>query len=157
VIDTGTDFADLGDASVDVAVRILSMGREPDGALAGRKAVSGSNAVYGDPETGRWIGVSSTPPRTGWTATHEFEDFPIGAVIPTGVVRRDACSHGMGIAMLPCMLGDPGLHRLTEPNPAFDVWVLVHPDLRRNPRLRLFRDTMVDALASMEPAMQGRR
>ena len=43
----------------------------------------------------------------------------------------------------------------TEPAEDFDIWVLVHPDLRANPRLRLFRDEMVDALVSIEDALRG--
>ena len=41
------------------------------------------------------------------------------------------------------------------PYPGYELWVLVHPDLKRNPRLRVFRDSMVGALASYGPRLRG--
>jgi DNA-binding transcriptional LysR family regulator len=55
-----------------------------------------------------------------------------------------ACALGVGIAVLPCPLGDatPGLHRvdLGEAPPGRDVWLGYHKDLRNLPRLRAFID-----------------
>ena len=62
----------------------------------------------------------------------------------------------MGISLLPSLLGDGEVPRLTKRNKAFDVWLLVHPDLRRKPRLRLFREAMMDALLELTTAVQGR-
>ncbi len=50
-------------------------------------------------------------------------------------------------AMLPCFMAD-GLRRRSEPHHRADVWVLVHPDLRDNPRVRLFRVAIIQALAA---------
>ena len=49
--------------------------------------------------------------------------------------------------MLPCFMAD-GLRRRSEPHHRADVWVLVHPDLRDNPRVRLFRVAIIQALAA---------
>ena len=62
----------------------------------------------------------------------------------------------MGLSLLPCHLADATLERRSEPQPAFDLWVLVHPDLRRSPRLRLFRDEVVAALQRLRPRLEGR-
>jgi DNA-binding transcriptional LysR family regulator len=40
--------------------------------------------------------------------------------------------------------------------PSYDIWVLVHPDLRRSPRLRVFRDEMVATLKRLQPTLAGR-
>ena len=62
-----------------------------------------------------------------------------------------ACALGVGIAVLPCALGDatPGLRRvdLGEPPPGRDVWLGYHQDLRRLPRLRAFVDEVVRVVA----------
>lgn len=156
-IDTGASFADLARSEADVAVRGYRRGGQPPGELAGRKAVTGCAAVYGDAARSPWwIGSRSESPRSGWTASGAYAELPVRAVIPNILMRRAACEAGMGIAMLPCLLGDPDLPRLTEPAVDFDVWVLVHPDLRRNPRLRVFRDAMVDAISDLEARLQGR-
>jgi DNA-binding transcriptional LysR family regulator len=58
-----------------------------------------------------------------------------------------ACSLGVGIAVLPCPLGDatPGLRRvdLGESPPGRDVWLGYHRDLRHLPRLRAFVDEVL--------------
>jgi DNA-binding transcriptional LysR family regulator len=58
-----------------------------------------------------------------------------------------ACALGMGIAVLPCPLGDatPGIERvdLGEPAPGRDVWLGYHRDLRHLPRLRAFVDEVL--------------
>lgn len=155
-IETGARLADLARSEADVAVRGYRQGRQPPEHLAGRKAVTGSAAVYGDARVSPyWIGSLGDPPRSGWTATQAYAGLPIRAVIANVVARHAACAAGMGIAMMPCIVGDVDLTRLTEPAEDFDIWVLVHPDLRANPRLRLFRDEMVDALVSIEDALRG--
>jgi hypothetical protein len=40
--------------------------------------------------------------------------------------------------------------------PGYDIWVLVHPDLRRNPRLKMFRDALVAALQRHRARLEGR-
>ena len=81
----------------------------------------------------------------------------LGAGVPTGTftVFPGCVVAGLGLAGLPCFLADPLLERLTEPLPATDIWVLVHPDLRRSPRLRLFRDAMAEALERHRPRLEG--
>jgi DNA-binding transcriptional LysR family regulator len=58
-----------------------------------------------------------------------------------------ACAAGMGIAVLPCPLGDatPGIERidLGESPPGRDVWLGYHRDLRHLPRLRAFVDEVL--------------
>lgn len=155
-IETSTHFADLARSEADVAVRGYRHGRQPPDYLAGRNAVTGCAAVYGDAGASPyWIGAVDEPPGSGWTATEDYADLPVRSVIPNVLARRAACAAGMGIAMLPCTVGDPDLKRLTDPADDFDIWVLVHPDLRANPRLRVFRDEMVKALSSMKDVLRG--
>lgn len=63
-------------------------------------------------------------------------------------VQAVACAAGVGMAVLPCLLGDahPGLRQveLASPPPGRDVWLGYHRDLRRLPRLRALVDLLVE-------------
>ena len=56
-------------------------------------------------------------------------------------VLRQACVDGLGLAMLPAMLGDStsALARLGDPEPecTTDLWLLTHPDLRDTVRIKV--------------------
>lgn len=54
---------------------------------------------------------------------------------------RQACAEGLGLAVLPCFLGNamPSLQMLGEPVPACasELWLLTHPDLRDTVRVKV--------------------
>ncbi|KAB2896759.1 MAG: LysR family transcriptional regulator [Kofleriaceae bacterium] len=61
-----------------------------------------------------------------------------------------AVEHGVGAAMLLCPLADvrKELVRLAEPDPALDtqIWILTHPDLRHDARVRVFSQFLFERL-----------
>ncbi len=67
-----------------------------------------------------------------------------------------AVRHGMGLGVLPCFVGDtdPSLRRLTPPLSEVtpSLYVLVHPDLRRVPAVRIMMDSLI-ALFKEESAI----
>lgn len=149
-IDTRPGFADLGAMEADVAIRAVSPKRQLDPSLAGRKAAVARQAVYGSPESRCWI--ASTPNPT-WATSTPFPELPIRFVMPEPVLRLDACRRGLGLAILPCFVADPHLPRQSEAMDGYSLWVLVHPDMRDNPRLKLFREAMVQALRELSEAL----
>ncbi|HHJ15716.1 MAG TPA: LysR family transcriptional regulator [Gammaproteobacteria bacterium] len=72
----------------------------------------------------------------------------------------EAAKRGMGIAPLPCFLGDPesGLQRLIEPPEALasELWLLSHPDLRRTARVRALMDFLSEAIDAERALLEGR-
>lgn len=78
------------------------------------------------------------------------------------VALREAAIAGMGIALLPCYLGDssPALERV-RPEPVAGVttelWLLTHRDLRGMARVRALMDFLGGALASERDLIEGRR
>jgi len=75
---------------------------------------------------------------------------------------RDAALAGLGLALLPCYLGDPapGLCRLaqkTMTEPWSALWLLTHDDLRRTARIRATLDFLAKAFASERALLEGRR
>lgn len=72
-----------------------------------------------------------------------------------------AAQAGMGIALLPCYLGDgqPGLARaLAGPIPelAGELWIVTHVDLKGTARVRAFFDIVGDGLAGERDVFEGK-
>jgi DNA-binding transcriptional LysR family regulator len=153
-IDPAYEVKSLDRGDADVAIRAMRHGKRPDEHLTGRLAATASRAVYGRGDC--WIGWTGGDDDADWIKDTPFPDLPARGAINEPTLQRAACAAGMGLSLLPCFFAEPLLERRTEPQPFTDLWVLVHPDLRRSPRLRLFRDFMVDALKRHKPRLEGR-
>jgi DNA-binding transcriptional LysR family regulator len=75
---------------------------------------------------------------------------------------RDAALAGLGLALLPCYVGDPAaaLRRFTpktlaEPRSA--LWLLTHDDLKRTTRIRATLDFLAKAFAWERKLLEGKR
>ena len=146
--------SDLARQEADVAIRFMPRGKAPEGDLVGRHVATAWWAIYGEGRA--WLAHGNGEADLAWIRETPFPDLPIRANILDGEILRAACALGMGRARLPCFFAEPRLAPLTEPVPGLDVWVLVHANLRHNPRLRAFRDAMVDALIHLRPRLEGR-
>lgn len=66
---------------------------------------------------------------------------------------------GMGIAALPCVIGDaaPGVSRASEPIEAMQtgLWVCTHPDIRNVARVRALLDFLYEAVAADRVRLAG--
>ncbi len=153
-LDPTYEIADLDRRAADVAVRALPIGKLPAEHLTGRLAATGYKAVYGEGDC--WIGWKGAEQDAEWVKETEFPDLPIRGAIDSASVQRSACAQGMGLTQLPCFFAEPTLKRRTKPVPGSDIWVVVHPDLRRSPRVRAFRDAMLAALTRLGPRLAGR-
>lgn len=77
--------------------------------------------------------------------------------IPT---LQAAVRKGLGVAVLPCFLADPDpeLVRLEGPEPgSLELWLLVHGDLRRTPRVRAVMDWVDEVVSKAKPMLVGNR
>jgi DNA-binding transcriptional LysR family regulator len=70
-----------------------------------------------------------------------------------------ACRAGIGLALLPCFLGDrAGELRRVTPLPedlSVDLWILTHPDIRRMARIRAVTDFLYQALSAERARLDG--
>lgn len=172
-VTTANAFASLTRRDADIAVRpALS----PPETLVGRRVSGVAFAVYGaaageprrlwpgDAALGEepWIGLDDS--LAGSTVARWMR-----AVLPAArvalrcdslVAAAAAAAAGLGLAALPCYLGDtiPGLRRLSEPVPemATALWVLTHEDLRRTARVSAFTEFAAGALAAQRARLEGR-
>ena len=154
------DVFDLSRREADVAIRVYGDNRMPPDDLVGRKLGAVSSCYYASENylkkhdleapdtTARWIGWNDEEPFPQWVKDSPFPNVPAYGNFSNGMLQVAAVEHGMGLAALPCFLGDqiPGVVRIPgcEPYSNYDVWMLTHPDLRDAARHRVFREFIVD-------------
>lgn len=165
-------IANLTRREADVAVRPVP---EPSDTLVGRRIADIAHAIYGSPaylarhdgadlSDHHWVGVDDTLATT--VIGRWMEENVAGARIAVRVdalpALRDAVRAGIGIALLPCYLGDEDSRlRRTLPRAAPEarsaLWLLTHGDLRRTARIRAVLDFLAVALGSERALLEGRR
>jgi DNA-binding transcriptional LysR family regulator len=152
---TGTRLFNLAQREADLAFRIVPfdapdivqrrLARLPYGAYV---AAGAAEPVYGDGAGCRLITMDTS---TGRFPDIEWlkESFPNAQPVVRSNnrhVQARLCGQGVGIAVLPRVVGDQSaglrlIHCPAEP-PARDIWMGYHRDLKRLHRLRAFIDTI---------------
>lgn len=158
----------------DVALRPM---RPREGDLWGRKLADVAWTAYGAPE---YLAGAPPIPRPEDLARHAViawgEDAAgvnaadwLAATVPAEAVayrsssmlnQLAAAKAGMGIALLPCYLGDPEpdlARALPDPVPelARELWIVTHTDLRRTARVRAFFEAVAEGIAADRPLVEG--
>ncbi|GAB0120342.1 LysR family transcriptional regulator [Acidisoma sp. 7E03] len=158
---TGTRLFNLAQREADVAFRIVPFDTAD---VVQRRLLRLEYRVYiaeeaADPRYGDGAGCRLI---THDTSTGRFPDidwlvasFPNAKTVLRSNnrnVQARMCRQGVGIAVLPRVVGDqvPGIRRLELPvqPPARDIWMGYHRDLRRLQRLRAFISTISRHLVS---------
>jgi len=153
----------------DVALRPT---RRPPETLAGRRIARLASAVYAaagptppDEEelaTQRWIAweEGAGPPAAARWLADNVDRHNIGFRSNSLFNQASAARAGLGLALLPCFLGDgdAGLQRIGAPVPALDteLWLLTHPDLQRTARIRVLLDLLYDRLRQQRRLFEGK-
>jgi DNA-binding transcriptional LysR family regulator len=172
---TGPFSLDLMRRESDIAVRLV---KPTDNDLFSRKLGFMAHAVYG----AKGLGGKGRAllPKLGWLP--EMRRLPIAAATAAWVLadqmepgqdpgQADLClnslgaltsaaKEGLGRALLPCLIGEaePGLRRIEGPDGFFtqDVFLVLHRDLRHNPRIRAVSDFLADCLTGAADRLSGR-
>ncbi|GLR54826.1 LysR family transcriptional regulator [Shinella yambaruensis] len=138
-------FADMARYEAEVAIRPT---RAPPETLVGQRAGAFRYAIYvksGTREDLPWIALDdslSAIPAARWLAAHVAEE-EIVLRVNSMWAAAQAAAAGLGRALLPDYL-----HRSFDLDRQGDfigaleseVWLLIHPDLRRTPRIQAFMD-----------------
>jgi len=162
---------DLTRREADLALR---MGRPRDTGLVTRKLSSVGYRFYASPGylAGRRAAVDlaedafigfddslASAPQERWLARLAPERRVVFRSNSTASLQV-AARLGLGVAVLPCYLGgpDPALLCLDGPEPVdHEIWLLVHGDLRRSPRVRAVIEWLDELVEKARPALTGRR
>ena len=158
----------LSKREADVAIRPSSTAPE---SLVGRRLAGIAAAVYRGATAPAELGLAeadwvvpddslSDLPLARWLADRGY-DRRAALRANSLLALRDAARAGIGLALLPCYVGDadPGLVRVGAPIAELDsaLWLLTHPDLRRVARIRAVVDAMAALLQPLRPLFEGRR
>ena len=159
-----TRLVALSRREADLALRV---GRPRDAGLAARLLGSMHYGLYArsgyasarEPAQWRFIGYDESmahSPEQQWLERYRGER---GYAFRTNTLslQRDAARAGLGVAALPHFMGraDPELAWLAaEAAPApRELWLAVHPDVRRSPRVRLIADLVAEAVHGGQEAL----
>jgi DNA-binding transcriptional LysR family regulator len=164
----GTGYADLAHREADIAIRTAA---EPPPDLVGRRVLTAGVGIYSskqylrrrrakDLEALDWVGweAGSQMAFARWMV----ENVPKARVrlrVSHGWALRDAVDAGIGVAIVPCALGEAreGWQRVRlVPDVAAPVWILTHKDLRTTTRVRVLRDFLTDAIVAKRHVFEGR-
>lgn len=158
---------DLDKREADVALRFS---KNPPQHLVGKRLATFSVAAYataeylerhglGETSTACWIGFSGHAPYPKWVKESDYPHIPARGVCESLLLQLAGAKANMGIAMLPCLLGDtePSLRRLPPgiAKPAHDLWFLTHRDTRTTVRLRVFSDFLVKYINRQRALIEG--
>jgi len=159
----------LGKRAADVAIRPAD---NPPEALVGRRISAIAFAVYAGTQylAGRggkelsahaWIAPDESLAGTSvarWMLA-TLPNVEISLKADSLFSLRQAAAANLGLAALPCYLGDTShdLVRVTAPIDAMStaLWVLTHEDLREVTRVRAFMDFVAAALVRHRPLIEG--
>ena len=168
-IDIDNNMLDLSKRDADIAVRPTL---RPPEYLVGKRIAPLAFAVYGAADYLQNTTASNLPEHQ-WIGLGESQERHrtlqwLQKTIPLELVglRMDgfasvaqACADGLGLAVLPCFLGDSlaPLRRMQEPIPelASELWVLTHPDLRKTARIQTVFQFLHQELGKRSLALQG--
>jgi DNA-binding transcriptional LysR family regulator len=108
-----------------------------------------------------WIGfaqVADRWPEFGWIESHVPREHVMMSV-NGGPAYTELVAHGYGAGLLTCIEGDalPGLNRVSGEEPLIvrDIWMLVLPELRRNPTVKKVLDWLVEVTSQDGGALFG--
>ncbi|HEX6958687.1 MAG TPA: LysR substrate-binding domain-containing protein [Ferrovibrio sp.] len=163
----GKDSANLSRREADLAVRLL---KPADSGLIARRLGLLAYGLYAardylrrrKPETFDYLGYDDSldhVPQQRWLL-RQAEGRPLAFAANDLASLYLATRSGLGVAALPHFLGaaDAKLVCLAQAGAAADreVWLLVHPDLRRAPRVRAAMDYLIALFEREKPLLAGK-
>src|SRR5688500_9218350 len=166
----------LSRREADIALRVT---RPREGDLYGRKLADIAWTIYAARDLVGGLAAPGGPaelgghPFIGWeegvsgvnAADWLVAQIPAGAFVyrTNSVVNQlVAAKAGVGLAVLPCYLGDPEpdlVRVLADPVPELEreLWIVTHADLRRTARVRAFFDVVGEGLVAERALLAGER
>ncbi|MEO0750179.1 MAG: LysR family transcriptional regulator [Pseudomonadota bacterium] len=163
--DTSLSIRDVARREADFAIRLDN---NPPDTLVGKRLFAYTETAYatpaylrGDPQTYRWLGWGGGPRGAEhWVRSSEFPDTPIWGVFPSLSSQQAAAWEGLGLAVLPCFIGeaDDRLVRVgtRAPVKSRDIWLLTHNDLRRTARVQAFMQFAEGVLRAKKDSLATR-
>jgi len=160
----------LANREADVAFRIV---KTPPEYLVGRKVAEIHRACYLSKKLAGKLNEPDWLEQQNWIGWTDKERRPIGVIakeypklaskhkIVTAQLQLVACKEGMGVAILPCFKGDIDNDLIRIPpyisEAKYDLWILSHPDMRKNNKIQTFVRFMTDYIETKRELIEGRQ
>ncbi len=167
IIDSTRAF-NLANREADVAFRLCD---EPPEYLVGRRLARVHRSAYiarslipklqepGWQEQLNWLGWSDKMRRPIGKIARNYLPFSSKHKIMSASIQGEACRQGLGVSMLPCFYGETleGVVRLPPytSEHKFDLWILSHPDMRKNAKIQTFVRFMTERIMSKRALIEG--
>ncbi len=161
-------LSDMSRRNADIAVRFQD---SPDPFLFGRRLPEFADSIYAHPDyvadhrftgenaTAKWLGWGDGLDLPAWVKDTPFPTLRVGHECPDPLAQVEAAKAGLGVAILPCFVGDatPELMRVPDAGvyKSRQGWVLTHPDLKTTERVRTCVRFLVDAIQGHAELVTG--
>lgn len=170
VVNASNEILNLHKREADIAIRVSN---HPAEGLYGRVAARQKRGFYGSHEyLARYKErAESSNPEIDYVAFSWWGDKPLkdlqqyfshvrtSVVVDDMIAMQSMVRAGLGIGRMPCFVGDgdPKLTRVPELalEPYLDIWVLSHPDLKHNARVRRFMSFCADEIKKRQAFYLG--
>jgi len=107
----------------------------------------------------QWICKPFSGPKPEWMENSYYHDVSIGMQIADVTLRHLCLMNKKGLSRSPCYIADqyPELRRLpdSKPSAVADLWVLTHPDLRHNEKVKALMKHLNSALRAKKDLIIG--
>jgi len=159
---------DLVSREADVAIRHVT---NPPDSLTGKRVARIYKTAYAseeylashdlkiNPSGCHWLGWGNKNEQLKCTEKDKYPDVPVRGKLYSDVLQASAVQAHMGIATLPCFIGDnsPGMVRIpgAQIHAGDWIWVLAHKDMAKNSRVRVLIEFLVKAFARHKNKIEG--
>lgn len=159
---------DLASREADVAIRHVD---NPPDSLTGKRISRIYNSAYASseylathdlktaPGACFWLGWGNSANHLKWAGKARYPLIPVRGDMYSDVLQLVAVQAHMGIASLPCFLGDntPGIERIPDVDVVAGewIWVLAHKDMAKSARVSVLIDFLAKALLTHQDKITG--
>lgn len=167
-IDTSNHIVDLSRREADIALRVT---QQPSPQLFGRKLAHMAFGAYASREYLKRFEKNAYPQMSWLCFATEYKPILTEQWLDTHAaganIHRfhstvglfESIIGGMGAAFIPVLFGElePTLQRLRPPEPGFgmDLWLLTHPDLKQNKRVRTLMEEIAREFEEKRGLLEG--
>jgi len=160
---------DLASREADVAIRHVD---NPADSLTGKRVTRIYRSAYASkeylsshdpikkPDSCHWLGWGAAENHLKWPEKKKYLQVPVRGNMYSDVLQLAAIQEHMGIASLPCFIGDkaPGIQRIPKAKVVAGewIWVLAHKDMARNAKVRSLIDFLVNAFSTHKNTIEGK-
>jgi DNA-binding transcriptional LysR family regulator len=163
-------FQNVSRNETDVSVRVAHNVSDD---VVGRRVLQYATAIYASkpyldrnlPNAGPqgegliWTGWGPKTPVPDWLRESPFPKAKLRHVVSEAMLQIEMVRLGMGMSYLPCYVEAyyPDLIRVPGTQAQLDrsIWLLLHADMQRTTRVRLFVDYLAARLREMRPIFLG--